>query len=70
VPQFPQRRIEAMSKIRRIEFHGSYFWLVFWTVLFFPIAGIYFLLSSIVIEEDDIDADKFLEWCRSKRNKK
>lgn len=58
-----------MSKVRRIEFLGSYFWLLFWTIFFFPIAALYFLSASIMIE-DEIDGDKFVEWYRSKRNMK
>jgi hypothetical protein len=57
-----------MSKVRRIEYLGSYFWLVFWTLLFFPIAVVYFLENSIVVEEE-IDADKFLDWYRHRKKK-
>ena len=58
-----------MSKIRRIEFLGSYFWLIFWTILFFPIAVLYFLSASIIIEEE-MDIDNFLDWYRSRKKKK
>ena len=55
---------KAMSKVRRIEFLGSHFWLIVWTILFFPMAGFYFLTSSILIEEE-IDVDHFVKWYRS-----
>ena len=58
-----------MSKVRRVEFLGSYFWLIFWTLLFFPIAIVYFLSTCVTIEEE-IDADKFVEWYRSQKKKK
>jgi hypothetical protein len=58
-----------MSKVRRIEFLGSYFWLVVWIILFFPIAIVYFISTSVTIE-DEIDADKFVEWYRSQKRKK
>ena len=54
------------SASRRIP--GSYFWLIFWTIVFFPIAIFYFVLASVTIEEE-IDADKFLEWYRSRKKK-
>lgn len=57
-----------MNKVRRVEFLGSYCWLIFWTIIFFPIAIVYFLTSSVTIEEE-IDADKFLEWYRSRKKK-
>jgi hypothetical protein len=58
-----------MSKLRRCEFLGSYFWLLFWTFLFFPVAIVYYISNSVVIEEE-IDADTFMEWYRSRRKKK
>lgn len=57
-----------MNKVRRVEFLGSYPWLIFWTVIFFPIAAVYFLSASVTIEEE-MDADKFLEWYRSRKKK-
>jgi len=54
-----------MSKLRRVEFMGSWFWLVFWVILFFPIGLLYFAIKTIVIEEE-IDAEKFVEWYFSK----
>jgi hypothetical protein len=59
----------ATNKVRRVEFLGSYFWLIFWTVVFFPVAIFYFVSASVTIEEE-IDADKFLEWYRSRKKKK
>jgi hypothetical protein len=43
--------------------------LLSWTVLFFPIAAVHFISNSVVIEKE-IDADKFMEWYRSRRKKK
>jgi hypothetical protein len=58
-----------MSRIRRVEFLGSYFWLIFWVILFFPVAILYLLSASVVIEEE-IDTDDFLSWYRSRRKKR
>jgi hypothetical protein len=58
-----------MNKVRRVEFLGSYFWLIMATIFFFPIAILYLITASVVIEEE-IDADKFVEWYRSRRKKK
>ena len=57
-----------MSRMRRFEFLGSWFWLIFWLVLFFPIGVIYFVLNIILLEED-IEADEFIEWHRSHRKR-
>lgn len=41
-----------MTKKRaRIEYQGSYFWLIFWTILFFPIAfALLFSKSSFELD--------------------
>ncbi len=57
-----------MSKVRRLEFVGKWLWLVFWLIVFFPIGIVYFALNTILIE-DEMDADKFVEWHRSKSKK-
>jgi hypothetical protein len=36
--------------------------------LFFPIGVIYFVLNTVILEED-IEADKFIEWHRSQRKR-
>jgi hypothetical protein len=59
----------SMSKIRRLEFLGSWFWLVFWAIVFLPVGLIYFAVKSIVIEEE-VDAGKFVEWYRSQKARK
>jgi len=57
-----------MSKVRRIEFLGSWFWLAFWVIIFLPVAALYFALKSVVVEEQ-MDGDKFVEWYRSRKTR-
>ena len=54
-----------MSRVRRVEFIGKWRWLIFWLILFLPIGIVYFALNTILVEEE-MDADKFIEWHRSK----
>ena len=55
-----------MSKVRYIEFLGSWPYLIFLLILFFPLGLLHFACKSVVVE-DEIAADKFVEWYRSKR---
>ena len=54
-----------MSRVRRVEFIGKWKWLIFWLILFLPIGIVYFALNTLLVEEE-MDADKFIEWHRSK----
>lgn len=56
----------AVSKVCRLEFMGSWFWLIVLTILFFPVAIVYAGYTTISVEEQ-VDADKFLEWYRTRR---
>jgi hypothetical protein len=51
-----------MKTIRHVEFTGSYFWLVFWVVVLFPVGALYFVLKSFVVEEqvEDEGLGRFL----------
>ena len=49
-----------MKTVRYVEFTGSFFWLVLWVIILFPVAVMYFLLKSCVVEqqvEDEALAD-------------
>jgi hypothetical protein len=39
-----------MKAVRYVEFTGSFGWLVFWVIVLFPVAVMYFLLKSCVVE--------------------
>lgn len=58
-----------MSRIRRLQFMGSWGWLIFWTILFFPF-GVLLLLFNTIVIEDEIDADQFMEWYRDRKKRK
>lgn len=55
-----------MSKVRRLQFMGSWGWLIFWMIVFFPYGLLVLLFNTIVIEED-IDADRLLAWHQSRK---
>jgi hypothetical protein len=40
-----------MKSVRYVEFTGSVFWLVFWVIVLLPVAVLYFVLKSCVVEE-------------------
>jgi hypothetical protein len=40
-----------MKAVRYVEFSGSFFWLVFWVVVLLPVAVLYFVLKSCVVEQ-------------------
>jgi hypothetical protein len=40
-----------MKAVRSVEFTGSVFWLVFWLIVLFPVAVMYFVLKSCVVEQ-------------------
>jgi membrane protein required for beta-lactamase induction len=55
-----------MSKVRHLEFFGSWFWLIFWLILFFPIAILYLAFNTIVVEEE-IGVEEFIKRHCSRR---
>ena len=57
-----------MNRVRRLEFLGKWRWLIFWLIVFLPIGVVYFALNTILVQEE-IDADKFIEWHKSKNKK-
>ncbi len=57
-----------MSNVGHIEFLGNWPYLIFLLIMFFPLGFVYFACKSVVVE-DEIPADKFIEWYRTKRTK-
>ncbi len=40
-----------MRAVRYVEFTGSFSWLVFWVIVLLPVAVLYFVLKSCVVEQ-------------------
>jgi hypothetical protein len=40
-----------MKAVRYVEFTGSVSWLVFWVIVLFPVAVLYFVLKSCLVEQ-------------------
>ena len=40
-----------MKAVRYVEFTGSFLWLVFWVIVLFPVAVMYFVLKTCVVEQ-------------------
>jgi hypothetical protein len=46
-----------MKTVSHVEFTGSFFWLLFWLIVLFPAAALYFVLKSVVVEEQVQDEE-------------
>jgi len=54
-----------MKAVRYVEFTGSVFWLVFWVIILFPVAVMYFVLKSCVVEQQ-VDEEALVTFLRGR----